>query len=238
MCSQFQPSSRIALIIGAWMPGLETTTTVPLPRLPMWNIFKHLEWEINQPRLTQEVLLFLSTNPNFWVRKSGADSLVNVTFENVRSLPSTRVNRGARQVNPRRLGILSYITTLRKTFGCAILRSCLRVSPTTMRIRRSSPNIAGGCAAVLSSPPPGAVKAPTNQVSCIVPYNFPRMSIRLRSSRCGTHHNCRDQACASLLVARTCQSSLAFPPELMLEAPRKSSHQSQCSKAQERLQED
>ena len=128
---------------------------------------------------------------------------------------------GARQVDPRRSGILSYITTLRKTFGCAILRSCLRVSPTPMRIRRSSPNNAGGCAAVLSSPPPGAVKTPTNQVNCNVPYNFPRMSIRLRSSRCGTHHNCRDQACASLLVARTCQSSLAFPPEPMLEGPRK-----------------
>ena len=131
--------------------------------------------------------------------------------------------RGARQVNPRRLGILSYITTLRKTFGCAILRSCLRVSPTTARTRRRrSPNNTGAAVLRSSSPPPGAVKTPTNQVSCIVPYNFRRMSIRLRSCRCGTHHNAETKF-APVFQSQCSkgQESLPFPPEPMLRRTKK-----------------
>ena len=132
-------------------------------------------------------------------------------------------HRGARQVNPRRLGILSYITTLRKTCGCAILRSCLRVSPTTARTRRRrSPNNTGAAVLRSSSPPRGAVKTPTNQVSCIVPYHFPRMSIRLRSCRCGTHHNAETKF-APVFQSQCSkgQESLPFPPEPMLRRTKK-----------------
>ena len=222
MCSHSQLSSRIALIIGAWMPGLETPQQFH-HQDSLCETFSKTWKRINQPRISQEVLLFLSTNPNIWVHKYGAVSLVNETFENVRSLPSTRVNRGARQVNPRRLGILSYITTLRKTFGCAILRSCLRVSPTTARTRRRrSPNNTGAAVLSSSSPPWGAVKTPTNQVSCIVPYIFRRMSIRLRSCRCGTHHNAETKL-APVFQSQCSkgQESLPFPPEPMLRRNKK-----------------
>ena len=121
MCSHSQLSSRIALIIGAWMPGLETPQQFH-HQDSLCETFSKTWKRINQPRISQEVLLFLSTNPNFWVRKYGAVSLVNETFENVRSLPSTRVNRGARQVNPRRLGILSSLLQPHQDQGCAGVR--------------------------------------------------------------------------------------------------------------------
>jgi len=69
-----------------------------------------------------------------------------------------------------------------------------------------------------SSPPRGTVKTPTNQVSCIVPYNFRRMSIRLRSCRCGTQHNAETKF-APVFQSQCSkgQESLPFPPEPMLK---------------------
>ena len=78
MCSHSQLSSRIALIIGAWMPGLETPQQFH-HQDSLCETFSKTWKRINQPRISQEVLLFLSTNPNFWVRKYGAVSLVNET---------------------------------------------------------------------------------------------------------------------------------------------------------------
>ena len=204
------------LTMHAWMCCLWDVTQVSVQELPVCECFK-------DPRINNtEGGTELSYSATFGERKLWVQCFLDLeTFEAIHSCHQ-EWTRGAHQVDPRRSGILFNITTLRKTFGCAILRSCLRVSPTPMRIRRSSPNNAGGCAAVLSSPPPGAVKTPTNQVYCNVPYNFPRMSIRLRSSRCGTHHNAETKL-APVFQSQCSkgQESLPFPPEPMLRRNKK-----------------
>ena len=103
MCSQSRSSSRIALIIDAWMSGIETTNS-SIIKIPQCETFSKTWKRINQPRISQEVLLFLSTNPNFWVRKYGAVSLVNETFENVHSLPSSRVTQRCPSSWPSQVG--------------------------------------------------------------------------------------------------------------------------------------
>ena len=67
-------------------------------------------------------MLFLSNHPNFWVRKAGADSLVNETFEMFTLCHLQEWHRGARQVNPRRLGILFSLLHLHQDQGCARVR--------------------------------------------------------------------------------------------------------------------
>jgi len=94
---------NIDAVVWPMKPQLSSISKTP----QLWNIFKALDREINQPRRSQEVLLFLSTSPNFWVRKYGADSLVNETFENVHSLPSSRVTQRCPSSNVVRHGVSS-----------------------------------------------------------------------------------------------------------------------------------
>ena len=83
-------------------------TNSSISKTPQCETFSNaLDREINQPRRSQEVLLFLSTSPNFWVRKYGADSLVNETFGNVHSLPSSRVTQRCPSSNVVRHGVSS-----------------------------------------------------------------------------------------------------------------------------------
>ena len=134
-------------------------------------------------------------------------------------------NRGAPQVDPRRSGILFYTTTLPKTCGCAILRSCLRVSPTTARTRRRrSPNNTGAAVLRSSSPPRGAVKTPTTSGELYRSLHIPKNEYKAAVMQVWNASQCRDQACSSL-------------PEPMLEGPRKSSlpTRANAQKKQERL---
>jgi len=136
--------------------------TVPFPRLPIVKHFQRPGQRINQQVKVKKCVYFSPPFQTFGCANQGQISLVNETFGNVHSLPSSRVNQRYPSSNVVRHGASSSTFTLPKTSGCAILRSCLRVSYSKRIRRRSSPNNAGDCAAVLSSPspPPGKVKTP------------------------------------------------------------------------------
>ena len=123
------------------------------------NIWKRIKHQEGEPT----VVKFISLKPSKLLGYANLGlSLVNETFEMYTLCHLQELHRGARQVDPRRSGILSYITTLPKTIGCAVLRSYLRVSPTKVRTRRRrSPNNTEAAVLRSSSPPRGQSRLPT-----------------------------------------------------------------------------